>query len=101
VLGLAAETVPFGPDYSYTVFFVDGRQVGGTTAPQSDAVPNHWTVWFATADADATAMRATELGGTVLVGPMDMPSGRMCVIRDPQGGVINVMQPGDRGDSPA
>jgi hypothetical protein len=25
----------------------------------------------------------------------------MCVIRDPQGGVINVMQPGDQGDAPA
>jgi predicted enzyme related to lactoylglutathione lyase len=32
---------------------------------------------------------------------MDMPVGRMCVIRDPQGGVINVMQPGDQGDAPA
>jgi hypothetical protein len=25
----------------------------------------------------------------------------MCVIRDPQGGVITVMQPGDQGDAPA
>ena len=58
-------------------------------------------MWFATADADATAVTATELGGTVLVAPMDMPVGRMCVIRDPQGGVITVMQPGDQGDAPA
>jgi predicted enzyme related to lactoylglutathione lyase len=101
VLGLRSETVPFGPGFSYTMFVVDGRQVGGSTPPQAEGVPNHWNVWFATADADATAARATELGGTVLVAPMDMPVGRMCVIRDPQGGVINVMQPGDQGDAPA
>ena len=101
VLGLRSETVPFGPGFTYTMFVVDGRQVGGSTPPQAEGVPNHWNVWFATADADATAARATELGGTVIVAPMDMPVGRMCVIRDPQGGVINVMQPGDQGDAPA
>jgi predicted enzyme related to lactoylglutathione lyase len=100
VLGLTSEAVPFGPDYSYTMLTVDGRQVGGSTAPQADGVPNHWNVWFATADADATAGAATALGGTVLVGPMDMPVGRMVVIRDPQGGVINVLQSGDQRDVP-
>ena len=83
------------------MFVVDGQQVGGSTPPQTEGVPNHWNVWFATADADATAARAVELGGAVLVAPMDMPVGRMCVIRDPQGGVINIMQPGDQGATPA
>jgi predicted enzyme related to lactoylglutathione lyase len=94
-------TYSMGPGFSYTMFLVDGRQVGGSTPPQGVGAPNHWNVWFATADADATAATATELGGTVLVAPMDMPVGRMCVIRDPQGGVINVMQSGDGGDDPA
>jgi hypothetical protein len=40
------------------------------------------------ADADAIAERATELGGTVLVPPMDAPWVRMTVIRDPQGAVF-------------
>jgi len=53
-------------------------------ADQPDT-PAHWGVTFAVADADATAERAIELGGTVLVAPFDMPWVRMTVIRDPQG----------------
>src|SRR5512133_1673459 len=66
VLGLTSETVPFGPGFSYTMFVVDGQQVGGNTPPQTEGVPNHWNVWFATADAYATAARAVEREGAVL-----------------------------------
>jgi predicted enzyme related to lactoylglutathione lyase len=48
-------------------------------------VPAHWSVTFAVDDADATARRATELGGRVLVAPFDAPWVRMTVIADPQG----------------
>jgi predicted enzyme related to lactoylglutathione lyase len=48
-------------------------------------VPPHWSVTFAVDDADATAERAAELGGQVLVPPFDAPWVRMTVIADPQG----------------
>jgi predicted enzyme related to lactoylglutathione lyase len=48
-------------------------------------IPPHWDVTFAVADADATAERATELGGRVLAPPFDAPWVRMTVIADPQG----------------
>lgn len=47
--------------------------------------PPHWSVTFAVDDADATAARATELGGKVTVPPLDAPWVRMTVIQDPQG----------------
>lgn len=47
--------------------------------------PPHWNVTFATDDADATAAKATELGGKVVVPPMDAPWVRMTVLTDPQG----------------
>jgi predicted enzyme related to lactoylglutathione lyase len=47
--------------------------------------PAHWSVTFAVADADATAAKATELGGQVIVPPFDAPWVRMTVIGDPQG----------------
>jgi predicted enzyme related to lactoylglutathione lyase len=47
--------------------------------------PPHWNVTFAIDDADATAAKATELGGNVLVPPFDAPWVRMTVIADPQG----------------
>jgi uncharacterized protein len=42
-------------------------------------------VTFAVDDADATAAKATELGGRVIVPPFDAPWVRMTVIGDPQG----------------
>jgi predicted enzyme related to lactoylglutathione lyase len=48
-------------------------------------VPPHWSVTFAVEDADATAARAAELGGQVVVAPFDAPWVRMTVITDPQG----------------
>jgi predicted enzyme related to lactoylglutathione lyase len=45
--------------------------------------PPHWSVTFAVDDADATAAKATELGGQVLVPPFDGPWVRMTVIADP------------------
>jgi len=47
--------------------------------------PPHWNVTFAVDDADAIADSATELGGKVIVPPMDAPWVRMTVIADPQG----------------
>jgi predicted enzyme related to lactoylglutathione lyase len=48
-------------------------------------VPAHWNVTFAVDDADATAAKATELGGKVIVPPFDAPWVRMTVIADSQG----------------
>ena len=50
--------------------------------------PAHWSVTFAVADADATAAKATELGGKVIVPPFDAPWVRMTVLGDPQGGTF-------------
>ncbi|HET6713401.1 MAG TPA: VOC family protein [Actinomycetota bacterium] len=50
--------------------------------------PAHWSITFAVDDADAIAGRATELGGKVLVPPMDAPWVRMTVITDPHGAVF-------------
>jgi uncharacterized protein len=50
--------------------------------------PPHWSITFAVDDADAVADRAAELGGKVLVPPMDAPWVRMTVVSDPQGAVF-------------
>jgi predicted enzyme related to lactoylglutathione lyase len=54
-------------------------------AEEQADTPPHWGVTFAVDDADAVADTATELGGKVLVPPMDAPWVRMTVIADPQG----------------
>jgi len=51
--------------------------------------PAHWGVTFSTDDADATAAEAVELGGTVLVAPVDAPYSRLTMLRDPQGATFS------------
>jgi uncharacterized protein len=50
--------------------------------------PAHWGVTFAVDDADAIAKKATELGGKVVLPPMDAPWVRLTVIADPQGAMF-------------
>jgi predicted enzyme related to lactoylglutathione lyase len=55
-------------------------------------VPAHWSVTFATDDADRTARKASDLGGQVVAGPFDAPWVRMAVITDPQGAAFVASQ---------
>jgi predicted enzyme related to lactoylglutathione lyase len=95
VLGLTTSVMDMGAG-EYTLFEVNGQMVGGTTPPQMPGTPNHWHVYFAVADADASVAKITELGGSILVEPFDTPVGRMAVARDPQGATFSVMQPADQ-----
>jgi predicted enzyme related to lactoylglutathione lyase len=74
------------------------EDVVGSIIPIGDDQPDtppHWSVTFATDDADATAARASALGGKVLVPPFDAPWStatytiRMTVIADPQGATFS------------
>jgi predicted enzyme related to lactoylglutathione lyase len=52
----------------------------------------HWDVTFAVDDADAIALRASELGGRLVVAPVDAPWARTTVISDPQGAMFIASQ---------
>ena len=54
--------------------------------------PAHWSVTFGVDDADAIASKAGELGGNVVVPPMDAPWVRMTVVSDPQGATFIASQ---------
>ena len=78
----------------YGLVLAAGREVAGIfpIAPEIGEVPPNWSVYFATADCDATAAQAVELGGSVVRKPFDTPAGRMAVLADPQGAVFQVIQ---------
>jgi predicted enzyme related to lactoylglutathione lyase len=53
--------------------------------------PPHWETYFATSDLDATNSRAGELGGEVVVPPLEVPAGgRVSVVLDPQGAAFGL-----------
>jgi predicted enzyme related to lactoylglutathione lyase len=49
-----------------------------------------WTPDFWVADADATAAKAAELGGTVIMPPFDTGVGRTAVLADPDGAAFSI-----------
>jgi uncharacterized protein len=65
--------------------FADVVAAMNPIADDQPDTPAHWSVTFAVDDADATAERAAELGGQLVVPPVDAPWVRMTVITDPQG----------------
>ncbi len=94
VLGLTHSTMEMAPGQNYTLLKVGGTDVGGCTEPPMPGVPNHWHVYFAVNDAEATVATATGAGGQTLVEPFDIPSvGRCAVLTDPQGAVFSVLKP--------
>ena len=96
VLGWDTEVMDMGMG-PYTVFKTGGRPVAGLMArplggPGADA-PTAWTSYVTVDDVDARAARVAGAGGTVLAGPMDIPTvGRMAIVRDPTGGVIGIIK---------
>lgn len=60
--------------------------------PLSGDALAHWDITFSVADTDASVARARELGGEVVVEPVDRPYVRLAVLRDPDGVAFNVSQ---------
>ncbi len=49
--------------------------------------------YITVADVDAAAKKTTSLGGKVIVPPTDIPNvGRFCMITDPTGAHVSLMQ---------
>jgi predicted enzyme related to lactoylglutathione lyase len=96
LFGWAHEDSPLPGGGSYTMARVDGRAVAGLSAVQQEGQPPAWSSYVTVEDADATAAKAAELGGTVIAEPFDvMEAGRMAVIADPTGAIFCVWRAGD------
>jgi predicted enzyme related to lactoylglutathione lyase len=82
---------------TYTSIKLGEDTVGGmldVNGRVPDEVPNHWLVYFASEDADATVEKAKATGGSVAFGPEDIAEvGRIAVLVDPFGAAFAVIQP--------
>jgi predicted enzyme related to lactoylglutathione lyase len=83
-----------GPVDPYSMFALGGRNVAGLYRPPADQPPPGWLSYVSVQDADATAARARELGGQVLLEPHGVGVGRGAFLQDPQGAVFGVWQAG-------
>ncbi len=81
---------------------LDGQEVAAIGRPVTNRhLPSAWTTYLASDDVDATAERVRHRGGTVGVGPLDVPAaGRLAVVCDPSGAVFGILRVASTG-SPA
>lgn len=78
----------------YTLFTLRGKHVAGIGPIMAAGQPPAWTTYVNVSDADGTAKKVSDAGGTVLMPPMDvMEQGRMAIFADPSGAVLGLWQP--------
>jgi uncharacterized protein len=73
-------------DPPYWGIFNHDRLNGG----MMEESPSAWLAYYGSESVDDDAGRIAELGGQVIVGPMDVPGGRILVAMDPQGAVFGL-----------
>lgn len=65
----------------------DGHTTGGIRKATSTE-PCYWLVYLGTDDLDASLERVSQLGGSQLMDPIEIPAGRLAAVQDPQGAVF-------------
>ena len=96
LLGIEAEAAPGDPKETggYGFFMKDGKMLAGIGPVQSDEGHSAWSSYVKVEDADATAEKVKEAGGTVFFGPADLPNeaGRVAMLRDPTGAFFGIVE---------
>lgn len=96
VFGWETQEVP-GSEGTYVFFTKGGRKAAGmgllSAEDAANGVPPVWSNYVTVDDVDSVAARAPELGGTVMLPPMDvLEEGRMAFVIDPTGAVLGFWQ---------
>ncbi|HEY1131812.1 MAG TPA: VOC family protein [Roseateles sp.] len=90
LFGWSFDTMKLG-EGDYQVVKVGEVAVGGVMKQQQPG-PALWGPYVTVESCDATVEKAKGLGATVCAGPFDIPTvGRMAVLQDPQGAVMQVI----------
>jgi predicted enzyme related to lactoylglutathione lyase len=89
------DSMPPDAPGKYLVARLGGGEVAAISSPMGDAPATaQWNTYVWVDDADATAAKVRDAGGTVLSEPFDvMDAGRMAVFADPAGAVFCAWQP--------
>jgi predicted enzyme related to lactoylglutathione lyase len=99
LFGWHAEDFEAGAAGTYTALRLGREDVAILYLQQPEAraagAPPHWTSYISVENAEATAARASELGGAaVFREPFDvLDAGRVAAIRDPTGAIVSLWQP--------
>jgi predicted enzyme related to lactoylglutathione lyase len=87
LFGWTAE--PFeGSEIPYMTIKNSEGHVNGGIRGATEQEPSYWLVYFGADDLEATLSNVEELGGSKVMGPLDIGAGNIAAAQDPQGGVF-------------
>ncbi len=90
------DKMPMGELGDYIFIEAAGQTIGATMPLRPDGPPPAWQFYFRAPDIDAAADKVKQGGGTVLMGPQEVPGGdRIIVASDPHGVMFGVAAPGE------
>jgi predicted enzyme related to lactoylglutathione lyase len=96
LLGWTPKHSAAGAPMEYTEFSVGGTPGIGMMQKPADMpahIPSYWMPYFQVVSADASAAKAKELGGKIMVPAQDIPgTGRFAIVTDPQGAMFAVFE---------
>ena len=80
-----------GNEMNYGLVDVGSTDVAGGVGPAPDGQPGHAMFYVGVDDVEAALKKAESLGGSRLVGPMEVPDGpRIGHFADPEGNVVGL-----------
>lgn len=86
------DRMPMGDMGDYVFVEAGGETIGAIMQRPADAPPPAWLFYFRAADIDPAAAAVVASGGTVHMGPMDVPGDeRIIVASDPHGAQFGVV----------
>lgn len=95
LFGWTARTSKSLMDGRYTLFELDGKEIGGMIELDAEwgSVPPNWSIYFGLEDCDGAVAATKRLGGSVVMDPMEVEAvGRFAFLGDPQGAIFAVIQ---------
>jgi predicted enzyme related to lactoylglutathione lyase len=96
VFGWETSVVSDAPEFRYTTLGEGDAALAGIMDASGflpEGVPSHWSVYFGTADIDASLAKAVDLGGSIVLPAEDTPYGRIAQAADPTGVAFKLRQP--------
>jgi len=77
-----------GMEMPYMMIKNEAGWSNGGMRPAVDPEPPYWLNYFGVEEIDGGFAKVSELGGTKLMGPMDIGAGKIGIVQDPQGAVF-------------
>jgi uncharacterized protein len=91
LFGWRTEQVAGGDQPYWGIYNGDRLNAGMMLMPSDADAPPHWLAYFGSDDVNADAGRIQELGGRIVVPPLDVPGGSILVAQDPHGAAFGLV----------